>query len=87
MVVVNPAGDVMLMVTVPEDVPTAKATLMLANVAFNELGTGEPPSTLTVSPVVPATETVLPAATGFRRTGLLSATKNEMRPEKLNSAV
>jgi hypothetical protein len=72
---VVPLGDVNLTVIRPEVVPAPKLKLKPAMVASDVLGTGEPPSRVTVRPVVVVdAETVVPAAMGFNRVPLASAT-------------
>ena len=51
-------------VTTPADAP-ANVTATLAKVTLAELGTGDPPSTVTVIPIVAVTVIVLPGLAGF----------------------
>lgn len=64
--VVRPLGDVNFKVNVPE-ATLSKEYVMVAALTSVVLGTGEPPLTLAVMPVVAVTETVVPAAMGLSR--------------------
>jgi hypothetical protein len=81
---VTPLGDVNLTVIRPEVVPEEKLKLRLAREACKVLGTGVPPSRVTVRPVVVVdAATVVPAAMGFKRVPLASATIRVMKSEAL----
>jgi hypothetical protein len=72
---VVPLGDVNLTVIRPEVVPAPKLKLKPAMEASDVLGTGEPPSRVTVRPlVVVVAAIVVPAGMGLRRTPFRSAT-------------
>jgi hypothetical protein len=72
---VVPLGDLKATVIRPAVVPASKVKLRPANEALEVLGTGEPPSSITVRPVVVVEAvTSVPAAIGLRRLLLASAT-------------
>ena len=64
--VINPPGEVNFKVKVPE-LTLSNEYVIVAELTLVVLGTGVPPLTLAVMPVVATTLTVVPAAIGFNR--------------------
>jgi hypothetical protein len=79
---VVPLGEVNVTVMRPEVVPASKLKLKPAREASDVLGTGDPPARVTVRPVVVVEAAiVVPAAMGFKRVPLASATIRAMLSE------
>jgi hypothetical protein len=79
-----PLGEVNTTVMRPEVVLPSKLKLRRANEACDVLGTGDPPSRVTVKPVdVVEAVIVVPAAMGFKRVLLASAAIRVIAPDAL----
>jgi len=79
-VVARPLGEVNTRVTVPLTVSVSNSYLIATLLGAVVLGTGEPPTTVAVRPVVADAVTVVPAASGLKATAFASAAKNASTP-------